>query len=154
MSLFPLRRQWSHALRELLDRQTAARNRHAREGFTILIVDDDEDIRLIVEYSVQQMGYRTFTAANAEEALSLVEHSRPDIVLTDALMPKVDGRQLCRLIKAADVSIKAIVLSSLSKSAAYIREALHVFQADAFLAKPIDFDEMRRLLDEMSRRAA
>jgi len=149
-----MRRQWSEALREVLDRQTAAKNRQAREGFTILIVDDDEDIRLIVEYSVQQMGYRTFTAANAEEALSLVKHSRPDIVLTDALMPKVDGRQLCRLIKAADVSIKVIVISSLYTSPAYRREALHVFQADAFLAKPIDFDELRRVLDAMSQQAA
>jgi CheY-like chemotaxis protein len=157
-----MRGEWNQALRELLERQTAEKFRRALgttaasspEGLTILIVDDDEEIRLIAEYSVQQMGYRTLSAANAEEALSIVKDSRPDIVLTDALMPKIDGRQLCRLIKALDPSIKVIVMSSLYTSSRYRAEALSAFRADEYLVKPIDFDKLRQVLDKMTQKAA
>jgi CheY-like chemotaxis protein len=134
----------------LLERQTAEKFRRALgaslsspEGLGVLIVDDDEEIRLIAEYSVQQMGYRTLSAANAEEAMSIVKDSRPDIVLTDALMPKIDGRQLCRLIKAVDASIKVIIMSSLYKSSRYRVEALNTFRADEYLVKPINFEKLR-----------
>ena len=161
VSLFPMREEWNLALRELLERQTEEKFRRALgasssspEGLTILIVDDDEEIRLIAEYSVQQMGYRTLSAANAEEALSIVEHSRPDIVLTDALMPKIDGRQLCRLIKMNDPSIKVIVMSSLYTSSRYRSEALHTYRADEYLTKPINFDKLRQVLEKVSQEAA
>ena len=162
LNLFPMRAEWNQALRELVERQAVEKFRRALgassasspEGLTVLIVDDDEEIRLIAEYSVQQMGYRTLIAANAEEALSIVEHSRPDIVLTDALMPKVDGRQLCRLIKRVDASIQVIVMSSLYTSSRYRVEALSAFQADEFLAKPINFDKLRQVLEKVSQKAA
>jgi two-component system response regulator (stage 0 sporulation protein F) len=147
---------------ELLEHQTAEKFRRALDassesspnGLTVLIVDDDEEIRLIAEYSVQQMGYRTLSAANAEEALRILKGSRPDVVLTDALMPNIDGRRLCRMIKKVDPSIKVIVMSALSRSAQYLTETLQTFQADEFLAKPINFDKLRQVLGTMSQRAA
>ena len=162
LSLFPMRAEWTLVLRERLELQTAEKFRRAveatsastPEALTVLIVDDDEEIRLIAEYSVQQMGYRALTAANAEEALSIVNDSRPDIVLTDALMPKIDGRQLCRLIKAVDASIKVIVMSSLYTSTRYRLEALNAFRADDYLVKPINFDKLRQVLEKVSQKAA
>jgi CheY-like chemotaxis protein len=157
VTLFPMRKQWNRALSELLARQVATKERRASEAppaLTVLIVDDDEEIRMMAEYSVQQMGYRTLTAATGEEAVSIVTEARPDIVLADALMPKMDGRQLCKLIKLADASIKVIVMSSLYTSSRYRVEALHAFHADDYLAKPIDFAQLRRLLEKLSRKAA
>lgn len=147
---------------ELLEDQIAETFRRALEtsptsspdGLTVLIVDDDEEIRLIAEYSVQQMGYRTLTAASAEEALRIVKGSRPDVVLTDALMPNVDGRRLCRLIKRADPSIKVIIMSSLARTARYLEETFDTFQADEYLAKPIDFEKLRQVLDTMLKKRA
>ena len=154
--------EWNQALQELLERQTAEKFKRSLgaslatpgEGLTVLIVDDDEELRLIAEYSVQQMGYRTLSAANGEEALEIVEHSRPDIVLTDALMPKIDGRQLCRQIKGIDPSIKVIVMSSLYTSPRYRVEAMSMFHADEYLVKPINFDKLRQVLDNVSKKAA
>jgi CheY-like chemotaxis protein len=161
LSLFPMRGKWNQAMREELDRQAAAQAHRApgtssnsRGDLTVLIVDDDEEIRLITEYRVQQMGYRTLSAANGDEALNIVEKSRPDIVLTDALMPKMDGRQLCRLIKVADASIKVILMTALYKSTRYRHEALGAFRVDAFLAKPMSFDQLRLALEKTSRKAA
>jgi CheY-like chemotaxis protein len=149
VTLFPMRSEWNSALCERLESQAASPH-----GLTVLVVDDDEEIRLIAEYSLQQMGYRTISAANAEDALILVEHTRPDIVLTDALMPKVDGRQLCRLIKLLDASIKVIIMSSLYTSSRYRVEALHSYRADEYMLKPIDFKVLRQLLEKVSRKVA
>lgn len=161
VSLFPMREKWNRILRELHERQNAEKFRRAlgasespQKGLTVLIVDDDEEIRLIAEYSLQQLGYRTLSAANAEEALNIIDKSRPDIVLTDALMPKVDGRQLCRLIKMNDPSTKVIVMSSLYTSSRYRSEALHTYHADEYLTKPINFDKLRQVLDKLTRKAA
>jgi CheY-like chemotaxis protein len=161
-NLFPLRAEWQQELRQLRERQIEEKFRRALgtdpattpEGLTVLIVDDDEEIRLIAEYSVQQMGYRTLTAANAEEALTIVGQSEPDIVLTDALMPKTDGRQLCRLIKLIDPAIKVIVMSSLYLASRYRTEAINMFRADDYLTKPINFDKLRDVLAKVSKAAA
>ena len=157
-----MRAEWNQALRDLRERQTEEKFRRAlgatsgssQEGLAVLIVDDDEEIRLIAEYTVQRMGYRTRTAANAEEALEIVKSSHPDIVLTDALMPRIDGRQLCRMIKGIDSSIKVVVMTSLYTTSRYRVEAIHSFQADDFLAKPINFVKLEQVLHQLALKAA
>ena len=156
-----MRAEWNLAMRELQERQIEEKFRRALgvspasapAGLTVLIVDDDEEIRLIAEYTVQQMGYRTLTAGDAMEALAIVEKSRPNIVLTDALMPKLDGRQLCKLIKANNPSIKVVVMTSLYTTSRYRVEAISAYQADEFLAKPINFAKLRQVLGGLSTEA-
>ena len=159
---FPKHAEWTCVSRELLQKQTAEKFRRALNTTpantsgapTVLVVDDDEEIRLIAEYSIQQMGYHVMTAAGPEEALRIVDQSRPDIVLTDALMPKMDGRQLCRLIKTTDSSIRVVIMTGLYKSSRYRLEALSAFHADEYLAKPIDFARLQQVLDQLAAKAA
>lgn len=159
---YPMHAEWTCVIRELLQTQTEEKFRRALNtsrtnavnGPTVLIVDDDEEIRLIAEYSIQQMGYHVLTAAGPEEALATIERSRPDIVLTDALMPKIDGRQLCKLIKTSDASIKVVIMTALYKSSRYRTEAMHTFHADEYLAKPIDFAHLQQVLGNLSARVA
>lgn len=154
--------EWAVALRELLEQQTVEKFRRALEvspasvkhDQRVLIVDDDEEILLIAEYTIAQMGYRTYTASNAEDALALAESARPDIVLTDALMPKMDGRELCRRIKQLDPTIQVVVMSALYTSSRYRHEAIHQFHADEYLAKPIYFKRLREVLDHLRKAAA
>ena len=142
----------------MLEQQTEEKFRRALQASetntakseTVLIVDDDEEIRLIAEYTIQKLGYRTITASEAEEALAVVEESKPDIVITDALMPKIDGRQLCRLIKMSHPSTKVIVMSGLYTKSQYRTEALHQYHADEYLAKPINFERLRTVLQNLS----
>ena len=156
---FAGRSEWTLALCELVQQQTEEKFRRALETLpvsaspeqqTVLIVDDDEEIRLIAEYTIQKMGFQTATASGAEEALDYVERFKPEIVLTDALMPKVDGRQLCRLIKAADPSIKVVVMTALYTGTRYRTEALHTYHADEYLAKPIDFGRLQQVLQHLA----
>jgi diguanylate cyclase (GGDEF)-like protein len=66
---------------------------------TILIVDDDPDIRDILKISLSEENYEILEAEDGEQALNLVKTKTPDLVLLDYKIPKMDGRQVCNLIK-------------------------------------------------------
>lgn len=65
----------------------------------ILIVDDEPSLRVLLEHSLQQRGYRAYAAADAEQALTFLAHTRPDAALLDWMMPGISGVELCRLIR-------------------------------------------------------
>jgi len=114
---------------------------------TLLIVDDDEAMRSIVASFAEQLGYCALAVGDPEEALRQASLFPFDVVITDALMPKLDGRELCRRLKAMPhgASKKVILMSSLYKSRRARLEVFH-FGVDAFLPKPIDFNELAQLL--------
>ena len=115
---------------------------------SILIVDDDEAMRSIVACFVEQLGYRALAVDDPEKALSQAAVYPFDLVITDALMPRLDGRELCRRLKALPdgASRKVILMSSLYKSLRARTEA-YSFGIDDFLPKPIDFNMLGALLD-------
>lgn len=117
----------------------------------VLIVDDEEPIRSLAACYVEQMGYDVTTVSGAEEALLLCADGNFDIVLTDALMPKMDGRELCRRLKLAHGSrIKVVLMTALYTARRFHTEARNVFKVDEYLAKPLRYEALREAL----RRAA
>lgn len=117
----------------------------------ILIVDDEEPIRSLVACYVEQIGYRVTTVSGPEEALALVATTAFDAVLTDALMPKMDGRELCRALKERHgKGMKVIVMTSLYKARHFQTEARHVFKVDEYLAKPLRYDDLRDALQRVA----
>ena len=66
----------------------------------ILIVDDEEDIRELVELNLRREGYQTLTCDTGERALELVDSKRPDLVVLDLMLPGVDGLEVCKRLKA------------------------------------------------------
>lgn len=116
------------------------------EAVDVLIVDDDEEIRMLAAYSVEQMGYRVAVAGSGQEALAAVDRRRPRVMLTDALMPGLDGRVLCQTVKIAHPLIKVIIMTSLYTAPHYKYEAYKTFGADGYLPKPIDFKQLHEAL--------
>jgi CheY-like chemotaxis protein len=106
----------------------------------VLIVDDSKVIRTVASRAIQEMGYGAIVAADAQQALSFVELYRPEMIITDALMPKMDGREFCRRIKASEDTADTIVviMTGLYTAAHYKFEAYRMFYADEYLHKPID----------------
>lgn len=115
----------------------------------VLIVDDDEEIRSVAAYVIQELGYSVLTASGAAEALELMQTVRPALVLTDALMPKIDGRQLCRLIKTGFPRVAVVIMTALYTSPRYRYEALKTFRADDYVAKPIDFQKLTEVVGRL-----
>lgn len=117
----------------------------------VLIVDDEEDMRSILACYVEQMGYETTTLSNPADALAIFDPRKFDVVVTDALMPRMDGRELCRKLK--DVhgrDIKVILVTSLYTASRYRAEARHQFGVDEYLSKPVQYGQLKAALDRVA----
>jgi PleD family two-component response regulator len=74
-------------------------NASSKQGFKILVVDDEDHIRRILKFQLEKHGYRVVLAENGEVALELVRREAPDLVMLDLMMPKIDGFETCRRIR-------------------------------------------------------
>jgi CheY-like chemotaxis protein len=114
----------------------------------VLVVDDDEAMRSLVACYAEHLGYRTISAGGAEEALAVCASEHVDVVITDALMPKMDGRELCHQLKSTPqgATIAVVLMTSVYKARAYRNEAISRFRVDTVLSKPLDFDALAQTL--------
>lgn len=114
----------------------------------VLIVDDEDEIRAVAVRAVTELGLSVVVARNGEEGVALAKVYRPDIVVTDAMMPKLDGREMALRIKEDPLTAgaKIVILTSLYTDARYKYEALKTFRADAYLAKPVDARTLQDVL--------
>ncbi|MCG6945015.1 MAG: response regulator [Deltaproteobacteria bacterium] len=101
----------------------------------ILIVDDEQDIREVLEISLSDLGYEVYTAENGEEALRIIEEVTPRIVLTDIRMPIMDGIELLRKIKQENSEIEVIMITGHGDMDLAIKSLKH--EATDFITKPI-----------------
>ncbi len=109
----------------------------------ILIVEDDATARSVLERTLTRLGYGVLAARDGVEALTLFEREYPPVVITDWMMPRVDGLELCRRIRAGsdhDRYTYLIVLTALGGKQNYL-EAMDA-GTDDFLTKPFDPDEL------------
>ncbi|CAM3667433.1 MULTISPECIES: response regulator [Saccharibacillus] len=107
----------------------------------ILIVDDQNGIRMLLTEVFGSEGYKTYQAANGKEALELLQKDRPDLVLLDMKIPGMDGLEILRHIKASDPDIKVIMMTAYGELD-MIKEAKDQGALMHF-TKPFDIDEMR-----------
>lgn len=120
----------------------------ARSGLTILLVDDEEDIRELLGMLLADLGYTVQSAENGEAALESVIQSPPDIVLTDIKMPGMNGLALLRAVKKKAPDVEVIMISGHGDMQLAI-ESLKLNAAD-FITKPIDDDILTIALDKVT----
>lgn len=131
---------------------TAARNILTNYSFrrdrTILVVDDSVTIRQAVEECLLQAGFQVVTAANGALALDAVARRKPDLILSDAMMPELDGAELCRRLRAQPdtAGIPFVAMSSVSERAQMARMINR--GAVAYLVKPFNLDQLVIMLDK------
>jgi adenylate cyclase len=105
---------------------------------TILVVDDDPVIQKLLAVNFEMEGYHVITGSDGEEALALVAAERPGAVVLDVMMPKVDGIEVARRIKAdPSTSSIPVLLLSAKAQAKDITEGLDA-GADAYITKPFE----------------
>ena len=68
--------------------------------YTVLVVEDEEDISELIRYNLDREGYNVVTTASGEEGLDAARRSQPDVVLLDLMLPGVDGLEVCRRLKS------------------------------------------------------
>src|SRR5690606_1619037 len=67
---------------------------------TILVVDDEQDIRELIAYNLNKEGYQVFTASNGKQAIQKAKEVNPDLIILDVMMPVMDGIEACRVMRA------------------------------------------------------
>jgi DNA-binding response OmpR family regulator len=118
----------------------------------ILVVDDEPNILLSLEYLMQQAGYEVRSARDGDAALEAMESALPDLVLLDVMMPKRDGYEVCQAIRARPEwkGVKVIMLTA--KGREVEREKGMSLGADDYVTKPFAtqelVDKVRQVLDE------
>ena len=106
----------------------------------ILIVDDDDEIRELLEFDIAQSGYFVDTASDGKEGLSKVLNNSYDLVILDVMMPKMNGFDVCQNIRRAKISIPILMLTAKGT----IDDKTDGFDsgADDYLVKPFDIQEV------------
>lgn len=103
---------------------------------TVLVVEDEKDILDVVDFNLRQAGYRVFKATDGAEGLRLAKHEVPDLVVLDLMLPGMDGKEVCRRLKAGEDTrgIPVLMLTALSSET----DRIIGFEigADDYLTKP------------------
>jgi CheY-like chemotaxis protein len=108
---------------------------------TILIVDDEAPIRELLAWILRDLGYQVHEAINGREAMRLAALHRPDLVISDVMMPVMGGQELCRWVKQEIVPAPPVILTSSIGG--------HVARgtgADAFVQKPFNLEELEEAI--------
>jgi DNA-binding response OmpR family regulator len=101
----------------------------------VLIADDEPNIVVSLRFLMKKSGYETSVARDGDEALAEVERFRPDLVLLDAMMPRRDGFDVCRQLRASGWADLKIVMLTAKGREAEVAKGLDV-GADAYVTKP------------------
>ena len=114
---------------------------------SILVVDDSPTAQRLIRMAVEAGGYRVLTAADGSEAIDVAMRERPDLVLLDIILPKKNGFQVCRHLKALPETcgIKVVLLSSKSHEMDILwgkRQG-----ADGYLTKPFESDQLLECIE-------
>ena len=109
---------------------------------SILIIEDEFPIRYLIEHQLKEYGYSILLAKDGPEGLHEVLKSHPDIIVLDAMMPGMDGFEVCLQVKGdPDTSDIPVIFLTANQSEEYRRRAFEV-GADDFLTKPFTADEL------------
>jgi len=108
----------------------------------ILIVDDDRFVREMVKVILTGAGYDVLVAEDGQAALEMAKAHQPDLVLTDGLLPKLHGFEVCKALKALVQPPKVIILTGVYTKPTYRWQLTREYGADAVLNKPVDANHL------------
>jgi CheY-like chemotaxis protein len=115
----------------------------------VLIVDDNNDNLVLISLTLQDFGYRVITAKDGEEAIQVATLTRPQLILMDIAMPRMDGLDATRRLRQ-NVNFQEVPVVALTAfNTDGFRRAAAEAGFDGYLTKPIDFERLRRLMNAL-----
>ncbi len=109
----------------------------------ILVVDDEDDIRLLISRVLTEKGYKVVTAGRGLEAIKMVQTENPDMIILDAMLPEVHGFDICKKIKGSKKygHIPVIMISAIYRGWRYAQDLKDSYGVDDFMEKPFKLGE-------------
>jgi DNA-binding response OmpR family regulator len=108
----------------------------------ILVIDDEENIRLLYKEEFTEEGYEVAVAASAQEAMDQIEAQRPDLITLDIRMPGIDGIEFLRLLREQDRDLPVIIVTAYGE----YKQDFSVWASDAYVVKSADMDELKAMV--------
>jgi DNA-binding response OmpR family regulator len=119
----------------------------------ILVADDSDNIRNVLQLNFEWRGYEVLAAADGEEAVRLVERSRPDLIILDVMMPRRNGFQVCRQVKSdartADIPVILLTAKNQKEDMFWGRDC----GADEYITKPFNTPTLEKVVERLLERA-
>jgi two-component system alkaline phosphatase synthesis response regulator PhoP len=103
----------------------------------VLVVDDEEPILELLKYNLEKQGYEVRAASNGQEAVDIAKKFHPDLVLLDIMMPKMDGVEACRILRANPDLQNTFIVFLTARAEEYSEIAAFDVGADDYILKPI-----------------
>lgn len=136
--------------------------REGKMGTKILVVDDDPDVLEAIGIALEANGYEVVTARDGIEGLDKLRDEKPDMMILDLLMPKMDGFEVCKELKdprrAKYANIPIIILSSVREEASRRRYELETglqLDVDDYVEKPIEYnillERVKKILNKIGK---
>lgn len=102
---------------------------------TIVVIEDDESIRLMYKFKLENGGFAVFAAADGQEGLEIVEKAKPDLILLDIMMPLMNGDEMLEKLRQTDwgANVRVVILTNLSKDEA--PHGLRLLNVDRYIVK-------------------
>ncbi len=119
-------------------------------GNKVVIVDDDVKVVILLEKILKNLGFEVFSAGDGDKAFELVKQEKPDLLISDMLIPGIHGIELSKMIKQDPDLQKTIVvlMTSVYSKLEYTSKDMNSM-ADKFVEKPIDVKEMISLISTL-----
>jgi two-component system, OmpR family, response regulator len=118
-------------------------------SLTVLIVEDDASIRDLFQRCLERAGFRVRTAIHGKDALACFQEGGIDLVLTDILMPELDGLQLIQALKYRAPKLPVIAISVMNDEST-CRDALVKLGADLAVCKPVRPNELVKMVQQFT----
>ncbi|RJO61173.1 MAG: DNA-binding response regulator [Dehalococcoidia bacterium] len=115
----------------------------------VLVVEDDQTLSGVIKYNLSKEGYKVLSAADGAKALEVARSEKPDIILLDLMLPKLDGLEVCRILRQ-ESSIPILMLTA--KSEEVDRVVGLELGADDYMVKPFGIRELMARVRAMLRR--
>ena len=119
-------------------------------GKTVLVVDDEEDIRRLLKRVLTDRGYKVLEADRGSTALRLVKEQVPDLIILDAMLPELHGFEICRRIKGSQKygQIPIIMVSAVYRGWRYAEDLRTNYGVDAYIEKPFRITEVMKAVEQ------
>ncbi len=119
--------------------------------FNILVVEDDKNLRKLITTCLKREQYKTYEATNGVEALDILDKNYIDLIVTDIMMPKMDGYELTRELRQAKYNTPILLITA--KSTINDKKEGFYVGADDYMVKPIDIEELSLRVKALLKRA-
>ncbi len=119
--------------------------------FNILIVEDDKNLRKLIETCLKKNNYNTYEAVNGNDALNVLDKNYIDLIISDVMMPEMDGFELIKELRACKYKIPVLLITA--KSDIKDKKQGFLLGADDYMVKPINIEELLLRVQVLLRRS-